>query len=206
MPEELITLDSFRQELMITDLQNIVKLAEPIKLLKNQELLDLYDLVLDQRIKTWALRCLISFEVHRRGVSYEDLGKVFDCVRQTAWDDSEIWEHIISKDSLLLLEKRKGMKTFMHNVVRLHRKHIIENPAEEMWWIIKHNDKIDFDNFKRKEAGLPLLIKLTPSTYYNGKMERYYYCDVCNQKIYPYNKVILCDKCKEERIDKFKKV
>jgi len=203
MSKELITLDNFTQELTITDIDNIVKLSEPIQFLKNQELLDLYGMVSDQRKKTWALRCLISYEAHRRGVSYEDLGKVFGCVRQKAWDDAEIWEHIISKDSALLLEDRKGMKTFFHNVIRLHRKKIngkrvVEDPVKEMWWIIKYNDKIDFDNFKRKEKGVPLLNKLTPTTYYNGKTKKIYYCDRCHKRIYPYNKIILCDKCKKD--------
>jgi len=202
MPKELVTLEHFAQELTITDIDNIVKLAEPIQFLKNQELLDLYGLVSDQRKKTWALRCLISFEAHRRGVSYEDLGKVFGCVRQKAWDDAEIWEHILSKDPTLLVEDRKGMKTFFHNVVRLHRKEVngkrvVEDPVKEMWWIINHNDKISADNLRRGKQKLPLLELLTPSSYYNGKIEKYYYCDMCHHRIYPYNKVILCDGCKK---------
>jgi hypothetical protein len=199
MSKELIKLENFTYELTITDLNNLIKLAEPIKKLKNDDLLLLYEYITDQRTKTWAFRCLVSFEAHRRGISYEELGKVFGRRRETLWADADIWKYIISKDPSLLLEKRKWFKkTFYHNVAKLKRAGIIDDPVKEMWWILDYNDKCLEENEKRKEKGMPLLKLLTPSSYFNKKAKHYHYCDKCGRQVYPYHIVKLCDICKEK--------
>lgn len=187
MTNELTTL--FSQDVLI-----LPSYEEKVKKLSDDNLIALYNNVTEFKIYSWAFNCLLSYEAHRRGYSFERIAQQFNCTRQTCYIEAQIWEKIISKAPELLNEPFL-CKTFYKRVIELN----IPNPIEELWRIAKKREEISIINMDRKRKELPPVKQLSTRQYVRivkHKADKKYICDKCGERVDRFKKV--CYSCFEE--------
>ena len=170
------------------DVMMLPSYAEKVQGLQHDELMNMYNYVTELKIYSWAFNCLLSYEAHRRGMSFESIATKFHCTRQTCDVEAKIWERILSKAPELLNEPFLS-KTWYKRVIELN----IPNPVDELWKIAKQREEISATNIVRKTQALPTVKQLSTRQYvrlvrHKNKIGRYI-CDKCGKSIDIYKKV-----------------